>query len=83
MATKALAELIPATENAAPYLAVTRLRRIARKAVEESDRARALYLERFYEVGKEMPTHYDVTVNTETMTIASAARLVMQAALTL
>ena len=55
----------------------------ARKAVEESDRARALYLERFYEVGKEMPTHYDVTVNTETMTIASAARLVMQAALTL
>jgi cytidylate kinase len=55
----------------------------ARKAVEESDRARELYLERFYEVGQEMPTHYDVTVNTETMTIARAARLVMQAALTL
>ena len=55
----------------------------ARRAIEESDRARASYLERFYEVGKELPTHYDVTVNTETMTIARAARLVMQAALTL
>ncbi len=55
----------------------------ARQAVEESDRARARYLEGFYEVGQELPTHYDVTVNTETMTIARAARLVMQAALTL
>jgi cytidylate kinase len=55
----------------------------ARKAVEESDRERALYLERAYQVEQELPTHYDVTVNTETMTIARAARLVMQAALTL
>jgi cytidylate kinase len=55
----------------------------AQKAVEESDQARARYLERFYDVGQELPTHYDVTVNTETMTIARAARLVMQAALTL
>jgi cytidylate kinase len=55
----------------------------ARKAVEESDRARERYLERFYQVGHELPTHYDLTLNTETMTTARAARLVMQAALTL
>jgi len=55
----------------------------ARDAVDESDRARERYLERFYQVGQEKPTHYDLTVNTETMTAKRAARLVMQAALTL
>lgn len=55
----------------------------AAKAVEESDKARERYLERFYQVGSEQPTHYDLTVNTETMATAHAARLVMQAALTL
>lgn len=38
----------------------------AREAVEESDRARERYLERFYQVGHELPTHYDLTLNTET-----------------
>jgi cytidylate kinase len=55
----------------------------AHKAIDESDNARARYLERFYDVEKERPTDYDVTVNTDTMTIANAARLVVQAALTL
>ena len=55
----------------------------AHEAIEESDRERARYLERFYEVGQELPIHYDVTVNTETMSIPRAARLVMHAALTL
>ena len=55
----------------------------ANKAIEESDQARASFLERFHDVKQELPTTYDVTVNTDTMTIATAARLVMQAALTL
>ncbi len=55
----------------------------ALKAIEESDRARERYLDRFYKVGQEQSTHYDLTVNTETMTAQRAARLVMQAALTL
>jgi cytidylate kinase len=55
----------------------------AHQAIEESDRARAQYLERFYTLKQEVPTTYDVTVNTDTMAIRTAARLVMQAALTL
>jgi cytidylate kinase len=54
----------------------------AQKAIEESDRARASYLERFHDIKQELPTTYDVTVNTDTMSIDKAARLVMQAALT-
>ena len=55
----------------------------ALSTVEESDRARTHYLERVYGLKEELPTTYDVTVNTDTMSIARAARLVMQAALTL
>ena len=55
----------------------------ALKAVGESDAARARYLERFYGVKQEAPTNYDVTVNTDTMPIEQAGRLVVQAALTL
>ena len=55
----------------------------ARSAVDESDKARALYLERTHGIKEELPTSYDVTVNTDTMTIDKAARLVVQAALTL
>ena len=55
----------------------------ALETVEESDRARIQYLERVYGLKEELPTTYDVTVNTDTMSISRAARLVMQAALTL
>ena len=55
----------------------------AHRAIEESDSARARYFERTYGVKEELPTNYDVTVNTDTMSIEKAARLVMQAALTL
>lgn len=55
----------------------------AHKAIEDSDGARARYFERTYGVKEELPTNYDVTVNTDTMSIDKAARLVMQAALTL
>jgi cytidylate kinase len=55
----------------------------AGKAIEESDGARVRYFERVYGVKEELPTNYDVTVNTDTMDIERAARLVTQAALTL
>ena len=55
----------------------------AHEAIQESDRERARFLERFYDVKEELPTHYDVIINTETLTIGRAARVVMQAALTL
>lgn len=54
----------------------------AQRTVAESDAARMAYFKRVYGVTEE-PTTYDVTVNTDTVSIDKAARLVMQAALTL
>jgi cytidylate kinase len=42
-------------------------------AVRESDAARADYLERFYGVEPELPTHYDLVVNTDVLTVEQAA----------
>lgn len=56
--------------------------RAAKKTVEDSDRERGKYLQRFYSVGHELPTHYDMTVNTDSVTVAVAAHLIAQAART-
>jgi cytidylate kinase len=52
----------------------------AQKSIKESDAARADYLRRFYNVGTELPTHYDLVVNTDVLTVDQAADLVAQAA---
>ena len=52
----------------------------ARKAVDESDRQRRGYLRRFYDLRQELPTHYDLVVNTDVLTPPLAARLVLAAA---
>jgi len=52
----------------------------ARKAVEESDRQRREYLRRFYDVREELPTHYDVVVNTDTLSVPVAMELLIAAA---
>jgi cytidylate kinase len=54
----------------------------ARKAVEESDRQRREFLARFYQLREELPTHYDMVLNTDRMSPAAAAGLVVQAATT-
>lgn len=54
--------------------------RTATKAVEESDRERRRYLERFYAVGHELPTHYDMTLNTDALAAPVAAQLIVHAA---
>jgi cytidylate kinase len=54
----------------------------ARKAVEKSDRERAKYLERFYNVREEDPTHYDLTINTDAIPVPTAVALVIAAART-
>jgi cytidylate kinase len=51
----------------------------AAKRVAESDRGRAAYLERFYGVKRELPTDYDLVVNTDRLPIAEAAALVAAA----
>ena len=52
----------------------------ATKSIKEADAARADYLRRFYGVDAELPTHYDLVVNTDVLSIEQAATLVAQAA---
>lgn len=52
----------------------------ARKAIQESDRQRQEFLKRFYNVGRELPTHYDLVVNTDVLPPTLAARLIATAA---
>jgi cytidylate kinase len=52
----------------------------AEAAVKSSDAARASYLQRFYGVSAERPSHYDLVVNTDRLTPERAAALVVEAA---
>ncbi len=54
--------------------------RKARKAVEDSDRERKRYLERFYGIGAELPTHYDIVLNTDVLPLPVAADVIVAAA---
>lgn len=51
----------------------------AAKSIEDSDKERARYLERFYEVRQELPVHYDLTLNTDLITPDTAAALIVAA----
>ncbi len=51
--------------------------REARRLVERSDRERAAYFQRFYSLRQELPTHYDLVVNTDTLTPESAATAIV------
>lgn len=50
------------------------------RALKDSDAGRADYLKRFYDVGEELPTHYDLVFNTDTLSIERVAQLVAEAA---
>jgi hypothetical protein len=50
--------------------------RDAARQVKKEDDARADYLQRFYGVGRELPTHYDLVVNTDTLSPDEAAGLI-------
>jgi cytidylate kinase len=52
----------------------------AEKAIKDSDRARAGYLNRFFGIKAEQPTHYDLVVNTDALSPAQAAAVVVGAA---
>ncbi len=51
----------------------------AAKLVRESDAARAEYLRQFYGVEEEVPTLYDLVVNTDRISPEQAAQLVLEA----
>lgn len=52
----------------------------AARRVLESDQARADYFRAFYGVGQELPTHYDLVVNTDVIGAEQAAEIVVYAA---
>ena len=54
-------------------------RKNAARAIGESDAGRRDYLKRFYGVDEELPTHYDLVVNTDALSIEQAARLIAEA----
>jgi cytidylate kinase len=49
----------------------------AQKQVSESDSARSQYFQRFFRIDRELPTHYDLVVNTESIAIDAAAQAVL------
>lgn len=52
----------------------------AKRSIKEADAARADYLRRFYGDETERPTHYDLVVNTDVLSIEQTAELVAHAA---
>jgi cytidylate kinase len=52
----------------------------AAKAVKKADAARADYFRRFYRIDRELPTHYDLVLNTDALTPDETADLVFHAA---
>jgi hypothetical protein len=54
--------------------------RAAKKTIEDSDRDREQFLRRFYGIDHEHPTHFDLTISTDALTVEQAARLVVAAA---
>lgn len=68
----------------------TRVRRImeevnldegaAQKALRDSDKARHDYFRRFYHVSDELPTHYDIVINTDLLSYDAAIRMITELA---
>jgi cytidylate kinase len=52
----------------------------AEEMIEESDKQRAQFLRRFYKVRREEPTHYDLVVNTDNLSVQQAADVILTAA---
>ena len=52
----------------------------AERALKDSDAGRADYLKRFHGVRDESPTHYDLVLNTDALSVEQAADLISKAA---
>ena len=52
----------------------------AAKELKRSDEARASYLKSFYGIDRELPTHYDVVVNTQKLDAEAASAIIIHAA---
>ena len=54
--------------------------READRLVKREDAGRAGYLKRFYGIERELPTHYDIVVNTDILTLHQASNAIIAAA---
>ena len=52
----------------------------AARELKRSDEARASYLKGFYGIDRELPTHYDLVVNTDRLDVGEAAAIIVHAA---
>jgi cytidylate kinase len=52
----------------------------ATRFLKRSDAGRAQYVKRFYGIGEELPTHYDLVINTDRLAPGAAAQLIVQTA---
>jgi cytidylate kinase len=52
----------------------------AMRKIKDSDAGRSDYLKRFYSIDRESPTDYDLVVNTDLLSAAEAAEIVLSAA---
>lgn len=52
----------------------------ATAAIATSDRERRDYFQRFYQIREELPTHYDVVINTDALTAEQAVQLIVSLA---
>jgi Cytidylate kinase-like family len=52
----------------------------ATKSIENNDAGRADYIKRFYGITEELPTHYDLVINTDRISAEQWAALVVKAA---
>jgi hypothetical protein len=53
--------------------------REAARLIKDEDAGRATYLKRFYGVDQELPTHFDLVVNTDVLSAEEAAKVILAA----
>jgi hypothetical protein len=87
MALAGRRDVLRAAVTASPRVRAERLAdsdrielRKATEIVEKGDLDRASYFKRFYDVQHELPTHYDIVVNTDVVEVTQAAALIAHAA---
>jgi len=73
--------------TASPEMRVQRVAKDTRRPlpeveryVSDSDEGRAAYFQRFYHIEEELPTHYDLVVNTDVLTVDDAVDIVVSVA---
>jgi hypothetical protein len=70
----------PDTRRARVSMALKVTEKEAEKRVARGDANRADYIKRFYEVSPELPTHYDIVLNSDRLSVDQAVDIIVRAA---